>query len=323
MKMRELQQIEPYAGFLSLFHAYHTRTGYTQDLRNFKVYLDSEGLDPFTATRKDLLRFAASLSQPGVTPSGRPRGRMGYEAIDRTMTAVRGLYRYLLALGDIKDDPSSAFYLVRIKKPFRKPKILHPLDRVALLNALRTNCAMNRETSLAVRLGFECGLRVGELVTLRRQDVDLVRRELTVIGKGDKERTVPIPTDALAELLAEWFRSVHPGAAYVFTNLRRPMTDHAKANSINRLMKRAARWAGIAEDLTVHTLRRSGATQMAECGATTYEIRDWLGHNHTTTTDLYVKLASDGPRRAAVRAFEAFGTPKPQERVADGRRHTA
>lgn len=325
---RELQHLEPYAGFLSLCQTYYTRTAYTQVMRIWKAFLDQEGLTVAQAGGSDVLRFVGILGRPGTTPTGRERRAYSAETQIHALSTLKKFYRYLMAVRFVTDNPTLALEIVKIRRPQRKPRALHPLERIALLNALRVNSRKNFAISLAVRLAFECGLRVGEIARIQVKDLDLTQGILRVIGKGDKERILPL-TEILREWLAAWLerggiRVAAPlgfnvkdrqplqnpaSPAFLFPNIQRRQDGHVGAHVINRWMKVAARWAGIPTHLTVHVLRHTFGTQLAETGASAYEIRDLLGHSTTQMTETYVDLASDSLRRAHARAFSTGGIP--------------
>lgn len=298
----ELQRLKPYSDFLVLVRVGYSRTAYTQALRYFKKFLDERRKSPATATREDLLEFYKSLSRPGETPAGRPRAPLGTSTIIHSLGAVRQFYRYLGAMGKIKNDPSLILHFVKLKRPERLPRALTLEQREALVGALRTGKRWELEISLAVLFGYHCGLRRSEIAGLEVKKINLFSHTVSVIGKGDKERAIPASGD-VADLFRRWMKSrKHEKSPFVFPCIRNSDRQHVKPQVINGWMKKAADWAGL-EDLTVHVLRHSFGTQLAENGATPYEIRDLMGHSNILTGETYVKLASEAARRAHDRAF--------------------
>jgi site-specific recombinase XerD len=322
----ELQHLQPYAGFLALCRSEHTRRGYTQALRMLKAHLGEISLVEVTPAH--VLNFAGSLNQEGETPTGRPRPALAPWTQLHLLAAVRKFFRYLAVAGVRPDDPAACLSFLRIRRPIRNPRALPHMDRLALLNALRAGTRSDLAAAIAVRLGFECGLRVSEISGLRVADLDLEAGTLRVVGKGDKERRVP-----MTEILREWFRAwldqggigiaaplgfngqerqplQNPeGSPFVFPNQRRPLEASVGPQVIERWVQAMGVRAGV-YGLTVHVLRHTCATQLAETGASVYEIRDFLGHSTIQQTETYVRLASNAVRTAHARGFStADGSP--------------
>jgi len=305
----DLLKLEPYASFLANCRSANTRDGYYQDLRILHRFLQERSLrDPSEAKPSDLVRFAAHLTQKGSTPTGKPRDPYSTRSMKRILAAVRSFYQYLAAIQAIQSDPTVVFKTLPIRTPHRNPRPLSPFDREALLRGLRTERFEDLRVSTMVRLGYECGLRVSEICGLKVGDLDLGGRNLTVIGKGDKQRSVPmmpILADLLGQLIertkSEWEVQ---GTPYVFPSPRdtqRPMNPQ----HLEVWVKKAAEWAGLerASEITVHVLRHTFGTQLAESGASVYEIRDLMGHSSIVVSENYVKLASESARSAHRKAF--------------------
>ena len=197
-----LNEAEPYAGFLNLCKSPHTRSNYHQDLRVLKLFLDQAKLIPQAAQPQDLARFAGQLAKPGQTPAGKPRLAYSTRSLKRILASTRSFYRYLASVQQISNDPTAVFHNLAIRSPQRNPHPLAPKDRDSLVRALQTSDLEGQKTSLVVLLGYHCGLRVSEIAHMRVRDIDLNQGLVTVIGKGDKERIVPM-TEALKELLKQ------------------------------------------------------------------------------------------------------------------------
>lgn len=302
-----LLELKPYDGFLDLCKSPHTKDNYQQDLRNLKLYLDEKEItDPTQAGPEDLIRFAGSLAKPGLTPSGKTRKAYSTRSMKRILASTRSFYKYLFGLKKIKEDPTIVFYNLSIKSPQRNPRPLPASERKTLVENLKTSLVGDLKISLSVLLGYHCGLRVSEIASLLVRDLDLKQGLVRVIGKGDKERIVPT-TDQLLDLLKKYI-PVRPDkeSPYLFSSPRdkeRPInSDHLEA-----WVKIAAGWSGMdhPEEMTVHVLRHSFGTQLAESGASVYEIRDLMGHSSILVSENYVKLASTKATQAHKRAFGA------------------
>lgn len=301
----DLQEIQPYSGFLDLCKSKHTKSNYHQDLRVLKQFLDAANLTPASAQPQDLARFVGQLSKPGQTPAGKLRSAYSTRSMKRILASTRSFYRYLASIQHILTDPTAIFHTLAIRSPQRNPHPLVPRDREALLKGLQTDVLEGQKVSLVVLLGYHCGLRVSEIAHLRVRDLDLNQGLVTVIGKGDKERTVPM-TEALKNLIKRYLNDRPENSGlYLFPSPRsnsRPIHSHF----LEVWVKKAARWAHLdnPDELTVHVLRHSFGTQLAESGASVYEIRDLMGHSSIMVSENYVKLASTKARSAHRKAFE-------------------
>src|SRR5579872_6247711 len=199
-----LLELKPYEGFMALCKSSHTKENYHQDLRVLKQFLDDSSIhNPVDAKPEHMVRFAGILAKPGFTPSGKPRSAYSTRSMKRILATTRSFYRYLASVQHIATDPTAVFHNLAIRSPQRNPRPLPTKDREALVKSLQTNDLEGQKISLVVLLGFHCGLRVSEIAHLKVRDIDLDQGLVTVIGKGDKERTVPM-TEALKELLKRY-----------------------------------------------------------------------------------------------------------------------
>lgn len=300
-----LLNLEPFLSFLNLAKSEHTRRNYHQDLRVLKQFLDAYKLTPTTAKPQDMARFAGQLAKPGQTPIGKDRAAYSTRTMKRILATTRSFYRYLASIQHITNDPTAVFHNLTIRSPHRNPRPLAPSERDALVRALKTTDLDDIKTSLVVLLGYHCGLRVSEIAHVRVRDIDITRALVTVIGKGDKERSVPM-TEALKQLLGQYLTNRTIQSSYLFPSPR-DITKAINPNYLELAVKQAAQWANFEnpDELTVHVLRHSFGTQLAESGASVYEIRDLMGHSSIMVSENYVKLASTKARQAHGRAFGA------------------
>ncbi|HVM32087.1 MAG TPA: tyrosine-type recombinase/integrase [bacterium] len=315
--LEDLRLVAPYGDFLALRKSSHTQENYLQDLRILRQFLQELGFNsPTQAKPEHLIRFAASLTKAGLTPSGKPRKAYSTRSMKRILAATRSFYRHLASIQAITNDPTAVFHNLNIRSPQRNPHPLTPGNRGLLIQNLRTRELADLKCSLTVLLGFHAGLRVSEIASLRLRDLDLAGGFLTVIGKGDKERTLPM-TKPLLELLRKYLDARpedEKGSPYLFASPRSAQKP-IHPDYLETWVKQAAHWAQMenAEDLTVHVLRHSFGTQLAESGASAYEIRDLMGHSSITVSENYVKLASTRARQAHEKAFgNALRLPPPE-----------
>ena len=270
----------------------HTLRAYGGDLQRFLGFLATEFLNkrreevrPAEVDALAVRSFLAHLTRQGV----------GRRSQGRALAAVRSLLRFACREGALADNPAAG---VRTPKhPRNLPRHLRPGEIEALLEAPGSDGPLQIRDRALLELLYAAGLRVGELVSLDWQDIDLAGRVLRVLGKGGKERMVPFGRPAAAALrgwLAAWEKlrgGERPPAAMepepVFLNHRGGrLTDRSVRRLLDRYVERAALAAGVHP----HTLRHTFATHLLEGGADLRAIQELLGHSSLATTQRYTHL---------------------------------
>lgn len=266
----------------------HTRRAYLSDVRQFVDRLDARR-NPSTVTAADVRAFLAAL-HAACHPS----------TLGRKLASLRSFFRFLLREGGCRLDPTAGIPAPR--QPKRLPNPLPVDDCAALIESPdsdprgeRSDRGRLRDRAL-VELLYGAGLRVGETSALDVRDVDLHRGEVRVMGKGGKERVVPLPA-AARESLGEYLDSRRaPGilAEPLFPSLR-PRDGRARrlgTRDIRRILKARARRVGIADRVHPHRLRHSYATHLLDMGADLREIQELLGHASLSTTEKYTAVSA-------------------------------
>ncbi|MGH3441197.1 MAG: site-specific tyrosine recombinase XerD [Nitriliruptorales bacterium] len=262
--------------------AANTLAAYRRDIGLYERYLDQVGIDdPRSATSADVEEFVPWIRSQS-TPTGRPYAGT---TVARTIVAVRGLHRFLAREGLTDDDPAVD---VEAPAPARSlPKAL-PVEQVeALLDVILGEDPAALRDRAIIEVLYSAGLRISELVSLDLDDVDLVDRSVTVLGKGHKQRVVPFGGAALHALEAWLVRgrpAVGPRGPAVFLNLR---GERLTRQGAWKVVKRHADAAGLAASVSPHTLRHSYATHMLDGGADVREVQELLGHANVSTTQIY------------------------------------
>jgi integrase/recombinase XerD len=283
----------------------NTLAAYRRDLRRYMAFCESRGIDdPDRVDEKTIRSFVASISASTWGEDERPyRAR----SVARTLSSVRSFHRFLLREGGAVRDPATE--VVQPKLPRSLP---HPIavDEVARLLAVPdpTTPAGLRDRAIFEVL-YGAGLRISELVGLDVDDVDLEDGSIRVMGKGGKEREVPLGTyarDAVAAYLSHGrpvFASATSRAA-LFLNQR---GGRITRQSCSRLLGTYAERAGIDRRVTLHTLRHSFATHLLEGGADVRVVQELLGHASVATTQIYTLVTKDHLR-------EVYYTSHPRAR---------
>jgi integrase/recombinase XerD len=270
--------------------------------------LVERGLAPATleSYSRDLVAYAGFLEDSGVrsvSPEDAPlilkhliglrNAGLGARSRARHLVSVRGFYRFLAREGVLPTDPSKLLDMP--KSALKLPDVLTVEEVRRLLNAPTSDRATGLRDAAMLELLYAAGLRVSELVGLKLQDVHLDGGYVRVLGKGSKERIVPIGQFARDRILVylEQARGRLTGAIqsrFLFVaRAGRPMTRQG----FWKLLRTYARAAGLVRKVTPHSLRHSFATHLLEGGADLRAVQVMLGHADISTTQIYTHVAAD------------------------------
>ncbi len=285
----DLRMLSAYQRYLRLECSVSSNTleAYLRDVDKLLVFLKGEGLHPEEVRLDDLQQFVAQLHDVGI--SARSQCRI--------LSGVRSFYRFLLLDGYVQDDPTELLESPVVGEHL--PEFLTPDEVDRLEDSIDLSKPEGHRNRAMIEVMFSCGLRVSELVSLQWSQVYEQERYLRILGKGSKERLVPISERALKEIsnYMPWRQSlkVKPGEeAYVFLNRR---GAHLTRTMVLIMLKRQAEEAGIQKTISPHTLRHSFATALLEGGADLRVIQALLGHEKIGTTEIYTHLSMQSLRR--------------------------
>ncbi|HEX6262393.1 MAG TPA: site-specific tyrosine recombinase XerD [Actinomycetota bacterium] len=290
----------------------NTLEAYRRDLRRYLAFLGKRGVAEATrASEEDVAAFVRHLSGAEYAPERRYQA----SSVARALAAVRALHRFLALEGLTEDDPTQGVIRPRIPRSLPKPL---SVDEVADLLAAPgdTEPPALRDTAILEVL-YGGGLRISELVALDVDDVDLEEGSVRVVGKGEKERVVPLGRYAVraAEAYLARGRPALAGArtrGALFLNQRGGRLTRQGATNI---IQSAARRAGIRKRVTPHVLRHSFATHLLEGGADVRVVQELLGHASVATTQIYTLVTEDRLREVYDEAH-----PRAKRTVSAGRR---
>ena len=254
---------------------------YQRDLAKLKGYAARLGRDPLALGKEDLSRFVMSLA----------RGGLGPRSVARAVSAVRGFYRYLLLDGHIKTDPAA-----QLRGPQGGQKLPHFLtreDMARLLEAPDVSTVEGVRDRAMLELLYATGLRVSELVSLTRSDIDLDAAVLSCSGKGSKQRRVPVGRGAV-----EWLQR--------YEAARRALLDGRESarlfvgaggapltrQFVWSMLKRYAAQVNLS-GVSPHVFRHSFATHLLAGGADTRSVQSMLGHADLATTQIYTHVTNE------------------------------
>lgn len=258
----------------------NTLDAYQRDLRKLLDYLEREKKDIRDVTLHDLEHFSAGLHDIGIHPRSQCR----------ILSGIRSFFRFVQLDGYRDDDPTELLESPQIGDHLPEVLTTEEVDRLeASIDLSKWEGHRNRAI---IEVLFSCGLRVSELVNLKLSDLYIDEEYVRVMGKGSKERLVPISRKAIDEL-KNWFydrnlMKIKPGEEdFVFLNRR---GAHLTRTMILIMIKSQAKDAGIQKTISPHTLRHSFATALLEGGADLRFIQALLGHEDIGTTEIYTHI---------------------------------
>jgi integrase/recombinase XerD len=287
----------------------HTVAAYRRDLARYERFLASRDIADLADIDEATVRsFLASISAATHGDDGRP-----YRAtsVARTLSSVRSFHRFLVREGVTDRDPAAG-----VAQPKLPRALPHPLtvDEVrAMLEAPDPTTPAGLRDRAILELLYGSGLRVSELTGLDVDDVDLEVGSVRVLGKGGKEREVPVGRYG-REAIETYLVASRPafatgrGRGALFLNQR---GGRLSRQSCDRLVRAAARTAGIDRDVSCHTLRHSFATHLLEGGADVRVVQELLGHASVATTQIYTLITREHLREVYYASHPRARRPPP------------
>lgn len=274
--------VKSYTRYLKLERNYspNTLAAYQNDLSWLLSFCEQQEMNPLDMQLEDLQHFAVQLHEHQIGPTSQAR----------ILSGIRSFYKYLLLSGEIEQDPTELLESPHLVE--RLPEVLSTDEIDQIQKSIDLSKPEGQRNKTIIEVLFSCGLRVSELVNLKLSNLYLEEGFVRVMGKGSKERLVPISSKAIREL-KYWFvdrnlMKIQQGEEdYVFLNRR---GKHLTRTMILIMLKRQAVAAGITKTISPHTLRHSFATELLKGGADLRAIQDMLGHESIGTTELYMHI---------------------------------
>ena len=215
------------------------------------------------------------------------RGRAAPSTVMRKLSAIKGFYRYWVREGKLKQDPTAQLDSPRSRRHLPQTLTLEEVERM-IKEAGRAKRNGARDAAM-LELLYASGLRVSELVNLQVDQLNLNLGFLRCVGKGSKERIVPLGRKAIA-VIEEYLKQRPPQTPMLFPGRRGKQLTRI---ACWQLVRRYARQAGITQSISPHTLRHSFATHLLEGGADLRAIQEMLGHADIGTTQIYTHVSAD------------------------------
>lgn len=274
--------VKSYTRYLKLERNYspNTLAAYQNDLSWLLSFCEQQEMNPLDMQLEDLQHFAVQLHEHQIGPTSQAR----------ILSGIRSFYKYLLLSGEIEQDPTELLESPHLGE--RLPEVLSTDEIDRIQKSIDLSKPEGQRNKTIIEVLFSCGLRVSELVNLKLSNLYLEEGFVRVMGKGSKERLVPISSKAVREM-KYWFvdrnlMKIQQGEEdYVFLNRR---GKHLTRTMILIMLKRQAVAAGITKTISPHTLRHSFATELLKGGADLRAIQAMLGHESIGTTELYMHI---------------------------------
>ncbi len=277
-KLREF-----YTAFLRLQKGLSPQTveAYGFDLDKLMNYLETEGIGFTEVTYAELQSFLAELHDLGISPTSQ----------SRIVSGIKSFFHFLKMETFIEEDPT---ILLQTPRTGRKlPEVLTVEEIDSMISCINIDDPLGRRNRAIIETLYGCGLRVSELVDLQLSQLFLDEGYITVRGKGEKERIVPISplaTRLIAEYVATDRSDVKPKPGDENTLFLNRRGKRLTRQMVFMIIRDLAALAGIRKTISPHTLRHSFATHLLEGGANLRAIQQMLGHESIATTEIYLHL---------------------------------
>lgn len=294
-----LEQINEFLDYVSTERGYseNTLAAYRNDLGQFAEFLasystprDKQPPAEWSQVKKDhIVAYMLAIKERGYASA----------TVARKVAATKSFFHFLRDEGIITDDPTLKLESPKVKKHLPKAISIEDVERLLAEPTKSDTPKGLRDTALLETL-YATGLRVSEVVSLNVEDVDLETGTIYCIGKGDRERVVPVYDQAATTIAAYLERGRPP---LVRDNVEKALFLNHRGERLTRqglwlIIKQYVEAVGIEGDVTPHTLRHSFATHMLHGGAKLRDVQKLLGHANISTTQIYTQVTQDHLREA-------------------------
>lgn len=256
----------------------HTITNYTIDLMNFALFLGEKDISQ--VDHLTLRRFLAEMRAKDYSK----------RTIARKLASLRSFFKFLYREGLLKSNPITAIRSPKLDKKLPKFLDVDKMTKLIMTPDVKTESGL-RDRAMLETL-YSCGIRVSELVGLDVSDIDFISGVIKVLGKGSKERIVPIGEEALSSIrryIDRRNKKAKDKDAAFLNNHGRRLTDR----SVRRVIDRYIRACSIEEKISPHSLRHSFATHLLDRGADLRSVQELLGHMNLSTTQIYTHVTME------------------------------
>ncbi|MGB9595188.1 MAG: site-specific tyrosine recombinase XerD [Candidatus Poribacteria bacterium] len=263
--------------------SHNTIISYQRDLKDFVEFIEKnlKNMSILEIDHHHIVKYLTYLSEKGLSSS----------TMDRRMDSLRTFYKFMVAERYIKNSPAEI--IEHIRSWNKLPTVLSIAEVQTLLNKPDTSKPLGLRDKAIIELMYASGLRVSEVVELTISDINTDIGYIRCLGKGSKERVVPVGSKAL-EAIRSYLKSsrplLNPKGEWLFVNYK---GDKLTRDGIRRIIQDIAKEAGINKQISPHTIRHCFATHLLERGADLRALQEMLGHASISTTQLYTHINSE------------------------------
>jgi integrase/recombinase XerD len=271
--------VKSYHSYLLLERSFSKNTveAYLEDLFKLLNYLDSVGVSYMEATHVILEDFVVALAEVGISQRSQAR----------IISGIKSFYHFLLVEEEIAVNPAEL--LTSPKLPQYLPSVLTLTEVNSIINSVDVSDMLGQRNRTILEMLYSCGLRVSELVGLKISNIYFEEKFIIVIGKGNKQRVVPISGKAISEIhkWMEYRSNMDVKREDVDTLFLNRNGGRMTRVMVFYIVKKYAEVAGVKKEISPHTFRHSFATHLLEGGANLRAIQEMLGHKSILTTEIY------------------------------------
>ncbi len=264
----------------------NTIDAYERDITKLSEFFQIKNikLTPLNVEHENLLDFIEFINELGMSPYSQAR----------ILSGIKSFYKFLLYEQYLEKDPSELLESPKIGRKLPDTLEFHEIEQI--LNSIDLSTESGTRNRAMLETLYSSGLRVSELIELRISHIYFEERFIRVIGKGSKERLVPIGREAIKHI------QLYKDHVRVHQDIKKGYEDHLFLNrrgtrisriSVFNIIKEQSRQAGIQKNISPHTFRHSFATHLIEGGADLRAVQEMLGHESITTTEIYTHLDRD------------------------------
>ncbi|OGW53698.1 MAG: site-specific tyrosine recombinase XerD [Nitrospirae bacterium RBG_13_43_8] len=278
-----IQLVNQFLDYLSVERGLSQNTikSYKEDLVKFIGYTESRNINkPESVTKHDISKYLYFLKDKGLSSS----------SISRNLVAIKVFYRFLVSENIVREDPAGMLESPRLIRSL--PEVLDTNEVIRMLEAPESRNVLGMRDKAALELMYATGMRVSEIVELMRENLNLDVNFIRCLGKGGRERIIPVGREAKFALTKYLAKSrprlcSHSQDRHLFISR---LGKKISRQSFWKMLKKYARLAGIKKNITPHTLRHSFATHLLEKGADLRSVQEMLGHADISTTQIYTHI---------------------------------
>lgn len=276
--------LEDYINYLTIEKklSVNTIASYSHDLSALLDYLNKKSINTNSIKKEHITSFLSHLRDDNISA----------RTTARVITSLKGYFKYLMKENEIKNNPMENIDSPKIKKAL--PKVL-TLEEVEKLLNFKLETEFDYRNKAMLELLYATGLRVSELINLQLHDINIKNKVLRVIGKGDKERILPLGDYALSAL-NEYVNNYRSILQKKYIDEALFLNNHGKQitrQGFFKILKQIANEVGIKKEFSPHTLRHSFATHMINGGADLKTVQTLLGHSDISTTQIYTHITNE------------------------------